>query len=441
MRPTISCVLHLKKQFTQLNKRNTPPRRSFITRRTAGLLLPALCFVVALASFNPAQQPRPQPEQPDLTIDAATRAAVIEGALKNLREAYVFPEVAEKMEQAVRERMAKKEYEAITSAKVLAQTLTSHLQAVSRDKHLRVNYRAAALAEDEPMPGAPRMVVRRAPGDGDGGGNAAGGTPVRRIIREPGGGETPADGAPIRRALREAGAGSGNLGLEKVETLDGNLGLLEFSLFDPSDEANAKVSGAMNRLADTDALIIDLRRCRGGARNTITLLMSYFFDKSIHLSDAYDRLAGDTHQSWSLADVSGRRYGQKDVYILTSNFTFSAAEDVSYTLKNLKRATIIGETTGGGAHPVMGRRLNEHFFVMVPFARYISPVTKTNWEGTGVEPDIKVPATHALKIAQLTALKKLRAQQPDAKNSAQLKSLIEALQREVDELKKETSKT
>lgn len=452
MRPTISRVLHLKKQFTRLNKRNRPPRRpSFIERRTAELLLPALSFVVALASFNPAQQPRPpQPEQPDMAIDAATRAEVLEGTLKNLREAYVYPEVAEKMEKVVRERMAKKEYEAITSAKELARMLTEHLQAVSRDKHLRVNYRAETLVEGEAMPGAPRIVMRRGPGggggDGGGGGNTAGGQPVqRRIIREPsggggGGGGTPAaDGAPVRRVVREAGgAGSGNLGLEKVETLNGNVGLLEFSLFDPSDEARAKVSEAMNRLADTDALIIDLRRCRGGASSTITLLMSYFFDKSVHLSDAYDRLTGDTMSFWSFAEVPGRRYGQKDVFILTSNFTFSAAEDISYTLKNLKRATLVGETTGGGAHPVMGRRLNEHFFVMVPFARYISPVTKTNWEGTGVEPDIKVPQAHALKTAQLTALRKIGAlKKPDAKNSAGLKSLIEALQKEVDELRKE----
>jgi hypothetical protein len=460
MRPTISSVLQLKNQFTRLreqnslNKQNSSPRRSFITRRTAGLLLPALGFIVALTSFNAAQQPRPQqqqPEQPDLTIDAATRADVIEGTLKNLREAYVYPEVAQKMEVAVRERMAKKEYEAITSAKELARTLTEHLQAVSRDKHLRVNYRAEALSEGEPMPGTPRIVRRRAPGgdggSGDGGGNntTAGGQPVqRRIIREPGGNETPAaaGGAPVRRVVREAGgAGSSNLGLEKVETLDGNLGLLEFSRFDASDEANAKVSDAMNRLADTDALIIDLRRCRGGARNTITLLMSYFFDKSIHLSDAYDRVAGDTHSSWSLAEVPGKRYGGKDIFILTSNFTFSAAEDITYTLKNLKRATIVGETTGGGAHPVMGRRLNEHFFVMVPYARYISPVTKTNWEGTGVEPDIKVPAAHALKVAQLNALKKIVGHKQDPKNSAQLKGLIEALQKELNGLKKDGSKS
>ncbi|HZG52754.1 MAG TPA: S41 family peptidase, partial [Pyrinomonadaceae bacterium] len=401
-----------------------------------------ICFVVALASFNAAQQPRPG-EQPDMTIDAAMRTQVIEGALQNLREGYVYPEVAARMEQAIRERAAKKEYESITSARQLAQTITEHLQAVSRDKHLRVSYRAAVL-KDGDMPGGAR-IVRRVNGDG-GGGSPAGGAGERRIIREPGGAATPAtpaDGAPVvvRRAGGGMGAAAGNLGLEKVEVLGGNLGLLDFSMFDGSDEANAKVSEAMNRLADTDALIIDLRRCRGGASRTITLLMSYFFDKSIHLSNAYDRITDRTLESWSHADVPGRRYGAKDVYILTSSFTFSAAEDISYTLKNLNRATIIGDTTGGGAHPVMGRRLNDHFFMMVPFARYISPVTKTNWEGTGVEPHIKTPAPHALKVAQLAALKKISARKPDAKASAQLKELIETLQKEVDELKKESSQS
>jgi hypothetical protein len=427
----------LKQRIVHLKDRHTSARPA----RVAGLLLPAVCFVVALASYNSAQQQPRMAEQPDMTIDAATRAQVIEGTLQNLRDAYVYPEVAARMEQAIRERAAKKEYEGITSARQLAQTLTEHLQAVSRDKHLRVNYRAAKPGDGD-MPGSVR-IVRRAPEGGSSPPEGAGG---RRIVREPGGAAVPASPAGGAPVVRRAGGGTsvgeatGNLGLEKVETLGGNVGLLDFSRFDPSDEANAKVSEAMNRLADTDALIIDLRRCRGGARNTITLLMSYFFDKSVHLSNAYDRLTGSTDESWSLADVPGRRYGRKDVYILTSNFTFSAAEDISYTLKNLKRATIVGETTGGGAHPVMGRRLGDHFFVMVPFARYISPVTKTNWEGTGVEPDIKVPAPHALKVAQLAALKKLAANKQDASAATELRSLIEGLQKEVDELKKDSSK-
>ncbi|HEX8424017.1 MAG TPA: S41 family peptidase [Pyrinomonadaceae bacterium] len=414
---TLSRILRPKNLKAQSNRRDAFARPLFQTTRTraASLLLPALCFVVALASFNAAQQPR-QPEQPDMTIDAATRTQVIEGTLKNLNEAYVYPETAKLMEQAIRERVAKKEYEEVTSAQTLARMLTEHLQAVSRDKHLRVNYRAEALAEGEALPGA--RIVRRMRGDEGGGTPAGGGRVVRRNVNDL----------------------TGNMGLEKVETLGGNLGLLEFSYFDGSDEAGKKISDAMNTLADTDALIIDLRRCRGGANVPITLLMSYFFDKSVHLSDAYDRVTGETMTFRSLAEVPGRRYGQKDVYILTSKFTFSAAEDISYTLKNLKRATIVGETTGGGAHPVTGRRLHDHFFVMVPFARYISPVTKTNWEGTGVEPDVKAAAAHALKVAQLTALKKLSAQKAtDAKASAALKSLIETLQKEVDALKQESS--
>jgi hypothetical protein len=430
MHSTISRLLHQKQRTPRLKDQNTTAARARVTQRAAGLLLPALCFVVALASFNAAQQPQRMAEQPDMTIDAATRTQVIEDTLKNLREGYVYPEVAARMEQAIRERVAQKEYEGITSARQLAQTLTEHLQAVSRDKHLRVNYRAAKLSDGD-MPGSVR-IVRRVPEGGGSSSSPADGGGERRIVRELGGNASPAGGAPV---VRRAGEASGNLGLEKVETLEGNVGLLDFSEFNPSEEANAKVSEAMNRLADTDALIIDLRRCRGGASRTITLLMSYFFDKPVHLIDIYDRIADRTRESWSLANVPGRRYGQKDVYILTSNFTFSAAEDISYTLKNLKRATIVGETTGGGAHPVMGQRLNDHFFVMVPYARSISPITKTNWEGTGVEPDIKVPAPHALKIAQLAALKKISTQKTDAKASAQLKGLIETLQREVDELK------
>ncbi|HEY0097514.1 MAG TPA: S41 family peptidase [Pyrinomonadaceae bacterium] len=426
MHPTLSRILRPTTRRTHPRLQNSSSRALFDAPRTraASLCLPALCFIVALASFNAAQQtattqPPRQPEQPDMTIDAGVRTQVIEGALKNLHEAYVYPETAKRMEQAIRERVAKKEYEEVTSAKALAQMLTQHLQAVSRDKHLRVNYRAEALAEGEALPGA--RIVRRRPGDdGGGGGNPASG---ERVVR------------------RNPNDLTGNMGLEKVETLEGNLGLLEFSYFDASGEARQKISDAMNRLADTDALIIDLRRCRGGASAAITLLMSYFFDKSIHLSDAYDRVMDETISFWSLAEVPGRRYGRKDVYILTSSFTFSAAEDISYTLKNLKRATIVGETTGGGAHPVMGKRLSDHFFVMVPFARSISPITKTNWEGTGVEPDIKTPARHAFKVAQLAALKKLSAQRQDAKASAQLKSLIETLQKELDELKKESSRS
>lgn len=106
--------------------------------------------------------------------------------------------------------------------------------------------------------------------------------------------------------------------------------------------------------------------------------------------------------------MPGKRLDDKPVYVLTSKDTFSGAEEFSYNLKNLKRATLVGETTGGGAHPVSGHRIDDHFMIGVPYARAINPISKTNWEGTGVEPDVKVPAADALTTAEKLSLEKTK---------------------------------
>jgi hypothetical protein len=121
--------------------------------------------------------------------------------------------------------------------------------------------------------------------------------------------------------------------------------------------------------------------------------------------------------------------------VLTSKYTFSGAEEFSYNLKNLKRATIIGEVTGGGAHPTMGQRINDDFMIGVPFARAINPITKTNWEGVGVKPDVEVPAAQAFKTAHLAALKAVQPKTTDPRLAGQLKNLIETIQRELEEMK------
>ena len=125
----------------------------------------------------------------------------------------------------------------------------------------------------------------------------------------------------------------------------------------------------------------------------------------------YDRKQDTTTQYWTPPYVPGKRLTGKPVFVLTSKRTFSGAEEFSYNLKNLKRATIIGETTGGGAHPVSGHRVDDHFMIGVPFAKAVNPISKTNWEGTGVEPDVKVPADEALNVAKKMAAEQIGNEQ------------------------------
>src|SRR5213082_598065 len=184
---------------------------------------------------------------------------------------------------------------------------------------------------------------------------------------------------------------------QKAERLSSNIGYLKFNAFPPPDICGPTAIAAMNFLGNVDAIIFDL------------------LDKPTHLNDIYDRKEDATTQSWTLPYVPGKRLAGKPVFVLTSKRTFSGAEDFAYNIKTLKRGTIIGETTGGGAHPVSGQRLDDHFMIGVPSARSVSPISKTNWEGTGVEPDIKVPADEALDVAKQMAAEQIRNDQAKKK--------------------------
>jgi retinol-binding protein 3 len=153
----------------------------------------------------------------------------------------------------------------------------------------------------------------------------------------------------------------------------------------------------------------------------------------VHLWDQYSRPGNDTRQVWTLPFISGKRYLGKDVYLLTSKDTFSAAEGFAYTLKNMKRATVIGETTAGGAHPGDMQWISEHFALFVPTGRIISPITKKDWEGTGVMPDVKVPMELALPTAYLDGVKRLADKwKDDPILTDQFKKIRERLENEVN---------
>lgn len=201
-----------------------------------------------------------------------------------------------------------------------------------------------------------------------------------------------------------------NCGFDKVEVLAGNVGYLKFNMFADPEVCGLTATAAMNFLANVDAIIIDLRENGGGDPRMIALISSYLFSKPTHLNDLWERKTDSTQQYWTLPYVPGKRLDSKPAFVLTSKRSFSGAEEFTYNLKNLKRATIIGETTGGGAHPVSGHRIDDHFMIGVPFARAINPISKTNWEGVGVEPDVKVPAAETLSTAQRLAMEKLSGQ-------------------------------
>jgi retinol-binding protein 3 len=294
----------------------------------------------------------------DFKIDAATLARVIDTMAAKLNENYVFADVAKKMEQAVRDRAKRGEYDGV-SGPTLASRLTEHFREVSHDKHLGVSF-------------SPRRLP-----------------PERR---------GPPDSAAIEQFRQNMLAQ--NCGFVKHEVMPGNVGYLKFNFFGDPAVCGPTASRAMNSLADADYLIVDLRENGGGDPAMVAYLSSYLFDNRTHLNDLWTRRTNHTEEYWT-RDVPGPKYGgRKPIYVLTAARTFSGAEEFSNNLKALQRATIIGETTGGGAHPVSGHRVSDHFTMGVPFARAINPITKTNWEGTGVKPDVPVRADDALAVAQ-----------------------------------------
>jgi C-terminal processing protease CtpA/Prc len=316
---------------------------------------------------------------------------VIKGVVKQLNHNYVFPEIARKIELDILHRLGKKEYNGITTGEELARTLTAHLQEISRDKHPGVSYSREKLAK----------------------------------------GTAKSTAEEVEKRGRRAAAT--NFGFKKLERLDGNIGYLELEWFWRAGEAGSTLAAAMTFLAHTDALIIDLRSNGGGNPGTVALLCSYLLgEEPVHLWDQYSRPENDTRQVWTIPYIPGKRYLGKDVYLLTSKDTFSAAEGFAYTLKNLKRATVIGETTGGGAHPGDMRVIHEHFSLFVPSGRIISPITKTDWEGTGVKPDIEVSMRLTLPTAHLDAVNRLAAKSKDDPSlKDQLKKLKDRLEKDV----------
>jgi hypothetical protein len=294
-------------------------------------------------------------------IDAETRNRVIDNAIAKLKEIYVLEDEAMAMAEALDERRARGDYDNVTSGDEFAMLLTEHLREVSMDLHLGVNFSPVAMPAMPPPTAAP----------------------------------PPAALEQMRRQMEQI-----NCGFEKLEILPGNVGYLKFNMFAPPDICGETATTAMAFLQNVAALIVDMRDNTGGAPQMVAYVTTYLFGERTHLNDLWTRSTGVTQEFWTNPELPGKRLATQPVYVLTSSRTFSGGEEFTYNLQSLGRATIVGETTGGGAHPVRGERLDDRFTIAVPFARAINPITKTNWEGTGVAPDIAVAAADALDRAK-----------------------------------------
>ncbi len=320
-------------------------------------------------------QPAPQgPAMPPL--DAAARTHAARELARQLRDRYIFPERVKDLEPQLQAAALD-----ATDAPSLAEKLSAVLAETTHDKHLRVDV----------MPEMP--------------------------------GSAKAEAAEMMESFRY-----GNYGVTRVERLRGNIGLLELRQFAPVRQAGPVIAAAMTLLANTDALIIDLRRNGGGDPETVALLASYLFDKPTRLIDIRWRAGNRLEQHWTSAKVAGPRYGQRrPVYVLTEHETFSAAEDFSYGMKARHRATVIGETTAGGAHPGDGFRISPELMVFIPTGRSVDFVDGGNWEGKGVTPDHAVPAAEAFTLAQRMALDQLLPAEKHPMKKGGLERALKAL--------------
>jgi retinol-binding protein 3 len=308
-----------------------------------------------------------QQTQSDAPIDDGVRAAIIGSIVSKIEAGYVVPVGAQSAVRRLRSAAQAGDYDAFVSARKFAERITADLRSATHDKHIALYFDPEAKQAGAPGPSAiaPREHY--------------------------------------------------NYGFNKLERLSGNVGYLELRSFANLQDAREAASTLLSALANFDSIIIDLRQNGGGNTPMIAYVASYFLGpKPVHLTSMYWRDENRTIEVLTSESVPGRRSLDRDLFLLVGPSTFSAAEDFCYALQQLKRATLVGERTGGGAH--MGRglqRISPLFTAFIPVGESINPITKTNWENVGVEPDIKVPVESALLEAHLAALRRLLDRERD----------------------------
>ena len=327
-------------------------------------------------------------------IDDAFKKSSIDQLNQLSNDFYVFPEVAKKTEKHLNQLLKSGHFDEFTDVEAFAKALTEAVQSINEDKHMRIRARPQGKTPDNTVDRMFEDHLRR------------------------------------KKRVRESVAG-----LRAVKKLDGNVGYIDLRGFVNVGAGAPAADNYMNFLSTSDAIIIDLRKNGGGDPGMVQYLCSYFFDKKVHLNSLYWREGNQTNEFWTLDEVNGKKLPNVSLFILTSPHTFSAAEEFSYNMQTQKRATLVGETTGGGANPGGTRPINERLSVFIPTGKAINPITGTNWEGVGVVPEVKTTADEAFNKGY--ELAKIAAEKYREKKNEKYKAIVEKLKTNLSELSNE----
>lgn len=330
-------------------------------------------------------------------IDKQEKGQVIDSLSIILSNYYIFPEKIPSTVALIKTNFKKGVYDRIDDPNEFADKLTQDVISITNDNHFRIAFDPETVIEER------KYQV-----------NSSTSTSEKDAVS--------------------------NFGFDQVKILNGNIGYINLTGFYDLSYSSAPLNAAMNFVSNTNALIIDLRNNHGGASDLGPYFSAFFFKEPQLLYDFYTRENNKTthQQYWTQTYVHGKRFTDIPIFILTSNFTFSAAEAFAYTLQSLKKATIVGENSGGGAHMWTGKIVTDNFYAHIPFSRPVDPRTNTNWEVAGVNPDVKCDANQALINAQIEALKVLIAK--DSANSSIYQWHIDGLKPQLTALKIDSEK-
>lgn len=317
---------------------------------------------IFLGQFLFAQNNESEPPK----MDNAVKTEVVNSICNSLTHYYVFPDKAKVMSDFLKQQHQSNIFSPVTNPNQLANEIQNTLRSVNNDSHLRIEYN-------------PRLEKD-----------------ILKFLKDKkGSAEILAD--DLKKDEKK------NFYFKKVEILPSNMGYIELTNFAaPSPSARKTVHAAMQFVAHTDGLIVDLRNNFGGNGEMLSEILSYFFPAKTYIGKTYNRIENkwsDVYIENKTDITNGLKLGMP-LYILISNRTFSAAESFAYTLQSMKRAVIIGNTSRGGAHATRSFSIENAFVAFIPYSRGENAATKTDWEGVGVIPDIKADDPNAILTAQ-----------------------------------------